>query len=484
VRGPAGDLFRAVIANGGAREQFQAALPVRRGDVVDFIVQRVANNSWDTTGHALSVAFTPTPPSGGRTWDNCGQLVVERVATRAFRRPLVALERDELRRVFDETAAAAAAAGIIGVFPEALGAALQATLLSPHVLYKPEFVPGGFDGAHDQHRLASRLALYFRGSLPDDELRALAEAGGLVGDDVIAAQAARLLAASGDRFVEHFGGQWLDFRVVGSTTAVSADPLRVAMRKEAHAVFAAVLAEDLSADRLIAPGFTFVDAPLATHYGLTLDPAAAVDAAGLTRVATADRGGLFTQGHFLTSTATGSDFKRVIGRGLYALGRTLCQPMPMLDPATREEINNSVGQIDPAAPLGERMQIHRSSSDRCLACHSQMDPLGLALERFDPAGLARDTYEDGSSVENSFLFNDVSVRNPAELQAWVKDAGQYRRCVAEKLLVWGLHRAVRPEERCVLDQLAGLDDPQAPAPPLRATGIDAFLTALRLTEAP
>jgi hypothetical protein len=484
VRGPAGDLFTGVIANGGAPAPFTSSLPVRRGDVVDVVVQRGPSNAYDTTGHALSIAFTPTPPSSGRSWENCGQQVVERVAARAFRRPLRPEERDELRRVFDETAAAAVEAGEPGVFPEALSAALQATLLSPHVLYKPEFVPGGFDAAERAHQLASRLALYFRGSFPDDALRALADAGAL-DDAALRAQAERLLATSSERFVEHFGGQWLDFRIVGSTTPVSDDPLRVAMRNEAHAVFAAVLAEDLPAERLIAPGFTFVDDALAAHYGVAFDPSAPRNADGLARVTTDARGGLFTQGHFLTSTATGSEFKRVIHRGLYTLGRTLCQPMPMLDPATREEINASVDQIDPAAPLGDRMETHRTSGERCLGCHSQMDPLGLALERFDAQGLERDRYPDGSSVDNSFLFNGTSMRNPAELQAYVAESDAYRRCVAEKLLVWGLHRAVRPEERCVVDHLAGVDAAASSSPPsLRAAGIDAFLTALRLTETP
>jgi hypothetical protein len=487
VRGPGGDLFRAVIVNGGAREQFEAALPVRRGDVVDVVVQRQGNNSWDTTGHAVAVAFSAATPSAGRTWDNCGQHVVERVAARAFRRPLRSEERDELRRVFEETATAATQAGLSSVFPEALGAALQATLLSPHVLYKPELVPGGFDVEEEQYRRASRLALFFRGSFPDDELRDLADVGALADDDALAAQAGRLLAVDGDRFAEHFAGQWLDFRVVGSTSPVSTDPLAVSMRHEAHAVFAAVLADGLPAERLLSPGFTFVDERLAAHYGLTPDPSAPVDAAGFVRTSTDARGGLFAQGHFLTSTATGSDFKRVIRRGLFALGRTMCRSMPMLDPATREEINASVGQIDPTTPLGAQMQIHRATSERCLACHSQMDPPGLALERYDARGLERSAYADGSAVDNDFDFNGVRMRNPAELSAFLQGSGDYRRCVVEKLLTWGLHRAVRPEEQCVVEEIAGFggsSGPDAESPPLRDLSVEAFLTSLRLTEVP
>jgi len=192
---------------------------------------------------------------------------------------------------------------------------------------------------------------------------------------------------------------------------------------------------------------------------------------------------LFTQGLFLTKTATGSDFKRVINRGLYALGRTLCRSMPMLDPATREEINASVGQIDPSTPLGEQMRIHRDTSARCTACHAQMDPLGLALEHFDANGVWRDTYADGSAITNDFAFGDVTMRDPAELSAFVRDSDDFRRCVAEKLLTWGLHRAPLPAEQCVVDDLAATGAGGGGAPALHDMGVEAFLASLRLAEA-
>jgi hypothetical protein len=125
------------------------------------------------------------------------------------------------------------------------------------------------------------------------------------------------------------------------------------------------------------------------------------------------------------------------------------------------------------------MQIHRNSSQRCNGCHAMMDPLGLALERYDAEGQRRDAYPDGSSVDNSFDFFGTSMRNPDELAAHLQGSGDFERCVAEKLFTFGLHRAPTEAERCVVDALAASPDAS-----LQQMSIDAFIASLRLTEQP
>jgi hypothetical protein len=465
------ELFRDAIPNGSAPVILDAAftngVTVARGDTIDFVVERGASDIYDTTGLTLSIGFVETPSTAGLTWETCAAPALAEVASRAYRRPLRAGELSELKQVFDATVAAAAEARIPNMFHEGLTASLQAVLLSPHVHYKPELVPGGFSVDEEHHRRAARLALYFRSSFPDDALRALALRGGLATEEALVAEATRLLQTSTPRFADDFAGQWLDFR--SSLTAAPETPLQQAMRKEAAAVFSTVLLEGLPPSRLIDPGFTVVDDTLAAYYGL---PASG-------RVETRERGGLFTQGHFLTHTARGTDFRRVIQRGLWTLTRAMCQSVPPLDPATREEINGSVGQIDPTTPLSEQMQIHRNSSQRCNGCHAMMDPLGLALERYDAEGQRRDAYPDGSSVDNSFDFFGTSMRNPDELAAHLQGSGDFERCVAEKLFTFGLHRAPTEAERCVVDALAA-----SPEASLQQMSIDAFIASLRLTEQP
>ena len=168
----------------------------------------------------------------------------------------------------------------------------------------------------------------------------------------------------------------------------------------------------------------------------------------------------------------------MIHRGIYALNRTLCSSIPPLDQATLEEIAATSETIDPSLSLAERMELHRDSSARCIGCHSQMDPLGLALEQFDGEGRVRMSYPDGSLIDNGFQFNGNSVRNPEELESFISESDTYRRCVAEKLFFFGLNRPSRPEENCVIDTL--VEEPHS----LYDLAIDAFMNSLELTETP
>lgn len=464
------ELFAGTIPNGSAPVLLDDALTdlaVARGETIDLVVQAGGSEIYDTTAVNVTIAFSETPSSAGRSWENCAAPALADVASRAYRRPLRPGELSDLKVVFDDAVTAATEHRVGNAFIEGLTAGLQAVLLSPHVHYKPELVPGGFSDDEAHHRRAARLALYFRSSFPDDALRALALRGELGTDEALTAEAARLLQTSTPRFADDFAGQWLDFRA--QLTAAPESSLQQAMRAEAASVFAAVLADELPPVRLIDPGFTIVSDELAALYGLPHGG----------RVETNERGGLLTQGHFLTSTARGTDFRRVIQRGLWTLTRAMCQSVPLLDPATREEINGSVGQIDPATPLSQQMQIHRTSSARCNGCHALMDPLGLSLERYDAQGLPRASYPDGSSVDNDFDFFGVSMKDPNELAAHLTSSGEFERCVAEKLLTFGLHRAPTEAERCVIDELAASSTAS-----LRQLTIEAFVASLHLTESP
>ena len=110
-----------------------------------------------------------------------------------------------------------------------------------------------------------------------------------------------------------------------------------------------------------------------------------------------------------------------------------------------------------------------------------MDPLGLALEHFDDQGQWRDVYPDGSAIEHSFNFNGHSVRNPEELKNYISESDAYRLCVAEKLFAYGLYRAPRNDERCLVNQVAAMTEPERS---LHDLAIDAFLTSLAQTETP
>jgi len=342
--------------------------------------------------------------------------------------------------------------------------------LSPNVVFKPEFVPGGLEPSERGYGVASRLSLYFRSSIADDRLWTLAGSGGLSSPDAIRAQANRLLDENRDRFTHSFGGQWLDFRETTLTV-----PLAASMQKESHDVFAAVVQADLPVERLLRPGFTIVDAPLATHYGLSIP---GMGSNG--RVTTAERGGVLSQAGFLMSTANGSEFRRPIHRGIWVLQRLLCRPLPKLDAATLEEIGNSFNAINRSLPLPEQMKLHRDSSNRCGGCHNSIDPVGLSLEKYDPQGQWRTSYANGAPIVTNLELDGRIVRDPHELAQAIEANPDYRRCVANKLLTFGLNRGPRENEACVMEELGRPKNGAIPG--FKTMTVDALMKAMELTE--
>lgn len=458
-------IFTQDLANGGSTS-FTQRMPFARGDRVDFVIQKKADPNYDTTAFFAAFAFAATPKKVAWTWPSCAEPLVTKLASRAFRRPIRAAELEDYRAMFESIRRDAAVAGFAEPVDHALAAVVQAILLSPNFTFKPELVPNGVDENEKSYAIASRLGLYFRSSLPDETLWSLAANGGLRDEAAIRAEAMRLLSSDLDRFATHFGGQWLAYRDKGEA------PLAESMRDESRKVFAAVLSEGLTPDRLMRPGFTLVDPELAAFYGLT--PTAGE------RILTEERGGLLSQAAFLSRTGSGSEFRRPIHRGLWVLTRLLCQSLPRLDPATREEIGMSFGNIDPNLPLPEKMAMHRNTATRCFGCHGRIDPIGLALEKYDAAGLWRDAYPDGTPITTNLELYETVVRDPHELSTVIADSEDYRTCVATKLLTFALNRGPLDGEQCVAERLG--TPLEGPSPTLQSLAVDAFLKGMSLTE--
>ncbi len=464
------EFYKRVIANGSG-DTFETKLSLKQGEVIDFVVNGNAGTEYDSTGLEASLTFTPAPATAGWTWDNCAKPVLSALASRAFRRPVRPEEVEDAQALFANGLNEATKAGLSSPFVEAMTTSAQAVLLSPNVMFKPELVPQGFDLAEKPFATASRLSLFFRSSIADDELWSAALNGQLDNATQIEAHAKRLLAANSARFTAQFGGQWLDFRPAQTGRL---EPLPASMERESLALFQSVLETDLPPQRLLKPGYTLVDEPLAKHYGLPF----VADATAVHRIDTPSRGGLFSQGLFLTRTATGSDFRRVIHRGLWTLTRALCQTLPRLDAATLDEISKSKDKIDRTLPLSEQMAIHRQSGSRCPDCHQRMDPIGLALEKYDPKGLWRDTDANGHAIVNDFEFEGSKVADPNQLADVLSESKLFRECVATKLFTYALNRGPTDEEACL--SAAVTDKVNGSSPTLKQIALDSFMRSLAL----
>src|SRR5205807_3616305 len=154
---------------------------------------------------------------------------------------------------------------------------LTSVLLSPHFCYRLDLPqPGKTAQPLSDYALASRLSYFLWSSMPDAELLAHAAAGDLHEPAVLRAQARRMLRDPRVRgLATEFAGNWLDFRRFEEHNGVDrgrfpafTNELRQAMFEEPVRYFADVARRDRSVLDLLYGDDTFVNRPLAKHYGM------------------------------------------------------------------------------------------------------------------------------------------------------------------------------------------------------------------------
>ena len=243
--------------------------------------------------------------------------------------------------------------------------------------------PSGAAGAPiSDHELAARLSYFLWASMPDAELRRLADRGELRKPGVLEREVRRMLQDDKARtLVEEFGGQWLQVRALESAAPDKErfpgfdDYLRFSMRRETELFFASIIREDRSIlDFLDAP-YTFVNERLARHYGID-----GVTGPEFRRVdVPATRGGVLTQASVLTVSSYATRTSPVL-RGKWILENLLDAPPPDPPPGVPEPRRGEGGRD--RRRCGSSWK-RTAANPTCAACHRRMDPLGFGLENYD-----------------------------------------------------------------------------------------------------
>jgi hypothetical protein len=377
---------------------------------------------------------------GATTGEPRAKLVANWFVSRAFRRPATAPELARYTKVFLD------AEKLGGTWESGAQAMIAVVLSSPKFIFRAEQDEKPTEReAHpvSEFALASRLSYFLWGSMPDDELFQLAYAGKLSAN--LEAQARRLLKDPRAQYLtQGFGIQWLQLRQL---SAVSPDPtlypkfseaVRGSMMKETELFFAEVVREDRDVLDFLDGNFTYVDRTLAAFYGLNPDFPRGRDKGEFVRVTLpkGDRGGILTHASILTATSNPTRTSPV-KRGKWILEQILGTPPPPAPP--------SVPTLDGQQLKGnlrQRMEQHRLDP-ACSSCHSRMDAIGFAFERFDGIGLTRKT-DEGSPIDPSGKLSDGRTFSGAgELRQLLrKDSEKFVRNLSTKLLTYGLGRGL------------------------------------------
>jgi hypothetical protein len=333
---------------------------------------------------------------------------------------------------------------------------LATVLSSPNFLYLVAQSDAAADTGCSELELATRLSMFLWCSIPDDELRTLAQAGQLRSPGVLTYQIERMLSdPRSGRFAKHFVRQWLDLSLldylhVDRKVYPHFDTsLQEAMRSEPIALFEYLLQNDHSALEFIHSDFTIVNERLAQHYGLSSVRGNHFRRVELERELM--RGGLLAQPGLLAMNSDGKD-SHPLKRGIWLLERLLNDPPPPPPPAV-PEIDLSDPEIAKMT-LKQRIEDHRNHP-ACMSCHAKIDPWGIAFENFDAVGSWRTEVQGRPIDARSTLFNKQELDGMDGLKAFLLEhrQDQFIRALVHKLTTYALGRPLTFADRASIDRI-------------------------------
>ena len=385
--------------------------------------------------------FFKGPPRGKQ--DAYTREILERLAYRAYRRPVTKAEVDQLVNLTKLVHRHG------GKFNEGIQIALEGILMSPNFLFRIERDPAG-EASHpvSDYELASRLSYFLWSSMPDDQLLSLAAKRQLHDPAVVHAQTRRMLAdARAGALATNFAGEWLGTRNLNfEGPDAKAFPqydveLRDAMQTETQMFFESVVAEDRSILDFLSGKYTFVNERLAKLYGIP-----GVEGRAFRRVDLdgTERSGILTQASVLTITSYPTRTSPTI-RGKWILTNILNTPPP--EPPANVPALATSKEGDKHTSIRARLEMHRANPV-CASCHSGMDPLGFALENYDAIGAWR-TAVDSLPVDASGLLPDGTKFSGADQlkTLLMAQSPKFVDCLTEKLLTYALGRGLESSDR-------------------------------------
>ena len=189
--------------------------------------------------------------------------------------------------------------------------------------------------------------------------------------------------------------------------------LESAMRSETLQFFRHVFQENRSVEDFIDSDYTFLNSKLANLYKVPFKAQGKTNKgevvfAKLPR--NSGRGGILGHASMLTLTSNGVETSPV-ERGVWVLEHFMGTPPP----PPPEEVPALVPDQNGAQSVRQLLEKHRSDS-ACMKCHRRIDPIGFALESYDPIGRFRTKYSKRQKVSTQGRFNGQKFDNVVGLK--------------------------------------------------------------------
>ena len=344
----------------------------------------------------------------------CASKIVSRLAVQAYRRPVTPDEVAGLMKLYTVGYAD-------GGFEGGINVAVQAILASPSFIYR--FERNRVEIAqHDAAaynisdiELASRLSYFLWSAPPDSTLLTLAEANHLHDPAVMKARSSAcspIHARSRSPPTSPVSGCICRTSKPPCPTPTSSPGydkvLGNSMRKETELLFNSVVHEDKDVLTLLDAHYTYVNEPLARLYGI---PNILGNRFRKVELTDENRFGLLGHASILTLTSASNRTSPVI-RGKYVMEVFLGTPPPPPPAAQQLPEHGAGGTVQ---TVRQRLEEHRQNPN-CAGCHKFMDPIGFALENYDPIGGWR-TLDSGTFIDSTGqLYDGTKLNSPASLR--------------------------------------------------------------------
>src|SRR5499427_5881079 len=281
--------------------------------------------------------------------------------------------------------------------------------------------------ATDQE-IADRLATLLWNTAPDAELSAEAARHRLTHPATLEKQVRRMLADErAEAFVSRFFFPWLGLDRLPSDT----DTLREAMTTETDLFIRSQLRDNRDPIELWDANYTFLNEPLARHYGI---PDITGPQFRRVLLSTPERHGLLGQGSiFMATSRTGATYTSPAARAIWVRMHFLGAPPPQPFPGAQP--------VKPGQPITP--QTRTLPATPCVQCHRNFFPLGYALEHFDSLGGWRADDQAGPVDATGTLVDGTPFNGTVELRkGLLRYSEAFRTTITEKLLIYAAGQPV------------------------------------------
>lgn len=280
--------------------------------------------------------------------------------------------------------------------------------------------------------------------MPDEELFEVARGGNLQDMAVLEAQVRRMLEDPRAAALQtNFAGQWLRTRGIEALTKEPSEfpdfdaALASDLATETSTFVGTFFTEDRPLTELLTAKESYLNDRLAQHYGIDVSLTETFEWVSLQDT---KRKGLLTQAGVMAMLAH-EDKTAPTVRGAWVLSQLLCAAPPP-PPADVPDLDESPGS---GATARDRLERH-ATDPACAGCHVSMDPIGLALEKYNAAGAYR-VAENGSPIDASGTLSAVDFDDAlGMIDILAADEARLSTCVSQHLLTFALGRPFENED--------------------------------------